>query len=84
MEVKTKLNHCPNCNTKLNGAKDVNGTDNPPKPDDYSLCIKCVTILQFTEDLSLRQVSDEEMKKLPADVKDTLDKAVEQLWLIKR
>jgi hypothetical protein len=44
-----------------------------PKEDDYTICLNCTQFLQFTgDDLTLREVSNDEVLELPDEVQITL------------
>ena len=54
---------CPNCGAELDRAMSV-GHDDGPSPGDATICAECATWSVFTEDLSLRQMSNVERSKL--------------------
>jgi len=37
MSVRTKVNHCPSCGIKLDGATNPHDPDLQPKPSDYGV-----------------------------------------------
>ena len=43
-----------------------------PTTGDYSVCMKCGALLQFTDTLSYRALSDEEFATFPQDKQDAL------------
>lgn len=54
---------CPTCGKTLNAATHM--TDARPSPGDCTVCLGCQDILIFTEELDLRQPTDQELEKLP-------------------
>ena len=61
MENDNKTTHfffetkCPKCGKRLDAA--VGPSDRPNK-DDYTICVGCLSILQFNEDLTMRIAKD--------------------------
>ena len=63
-----KLPTCPKCDKVLDGATHAGGEDDAvPTPGDISICLYCVAILQFQEDLSLNELSEEEILEFPSE-----------------
>jgi hypothetical protein len=50
----------------LDGAAAARG-NNKPKPGDFSICIECSHLMVFADDLSLRDLNDEEMHVIAGD-----------------
>ena len=46
--------HCPVCLHTFNAAGHP-GHDDPPKPGDYTVCIECAVVLEFTPSMTVRQ-----------------------------
>lgn len=63
---RTKENHCPYCNHKLDGVSQVNG-DSFPTPGDASVCICCGNVSVFDKNLSLRKPLPEEESDICED-----------------
>lgn len=59
---------CPSCGSKLNGATDPVG-DATPSSGDITVCLYCGHILVFTDDLRLRNPTDEEIHEIAGDVR---------------
>jgi len=57
---------CPNCGyvSDMAAAIDENVK---PSPNDISICINCGHLSAFTEDLKLRNLTDDEIKKVAGD-----------------
>lgn len=53
--MKTKINYCPRCNSKLDAYSPVD-KDNfkIPSPGDISFCVYCGELLIFSKDMLLR------------------------------
>lgn len=63
------------CGYVVNRSADVQG-DVTPKKDDLSICINCGQVRQFQEDLTLKTLNDEELKKFQdSDLWHTILKA---------
>lgn len=58
---------CPSCYRKLDLATDPEGK-NIPKPNDLTVCIYCQEILIFQEDMSVKELSQEKIEKLPYEI----------------
>ncbi len=54
---------CPHCGVMTDRATDVVGTAGP-SPGCYTICVKCVGLCIFKEDMTLRQATDEDLAKL--------------------
>ena len=66
---------CPTCGKKLDGATDFVGNATP-SPGDFSVCSGCQDILVFTDELGLRELTEEDMKGLPLDMLTRYQKAL--------
>lgn len=62
---------CPNCGARLSGAA-TSGEDRSPQAGDLTVCIKCVTVLVFDEDMHVRRAAEEEMEALCEEEKRDL------------
>lgn len=68
-------NHCPKCKIELDAVSDVqsfgsdHGSDEAPMPGDVTVCLYCTTPLEFTEDMTLKEI---DIKSLPKEVQDIL------------
>ena len=52
---------CPGCGARNDRAT---GTVNAPTPGDYSVCVSCVQVLLFNDDLTLRLATPEDMDEM--------------------
>lgn len=66
---------CPTCGYQLECATVIGKKDASPKPEDFSLCMKCGEILRFKSDLSLRPAELNDFLDLPREVAITLEYA---------
>lgn len=55
--------HCPKCNHELSGHSSLQGALTPDIGD-YTICVFCATILEYTEGMNLKIVTDESLKQL--------------------
>ena len=62
---------CPGCEAPLTGAAHPD-SDEQPRPGDLSICIYCAELLQFTDTLGLKRLSDDEIKLLPKDSQEEI------------
>lgn len=53
--------YCINCGTQIDGADNIDGSGGTPSPGDISVCIYCGTAAQFTEELALTAIEDQEL-----------------------
>lgn len=68
-EHKVKPCKCLNCGEMLDAASAVleYGFDASPDSTDFTVCIGCGHVMGFAEDLSLREVTIEEIIKIAGD-----------------
>lgn len=66
--AKMKMDTCPSCGRVMDAAT-VADSNRPasPTPGDLSVCIGCGDYLVYKDDLSLRQMTEEESKSLPPE-----------------
>jgi hypothetical protein len=64
--TKLPRSECLNCGHPLDRATHVDGARRA-KPGDVTLCIRCSHIMIFTEDMSFRNPTDEELTEIAAD-----------------
>lgn len=56
---------CPVCKMTLDAATSIGGST--PSEGDISICSGCASALVFNKDLTLRQLTDDELAALPAE-----------------
>jgi len=59
--------YCPCCNHYLDAAASEQTLT--PEPNDISICLKCTVFLTYTDDLSLRELTLEEIGNLEPDAR---------------
>lgn len=57
---KMPKSFCIGCGVELNAAFLGEGGDVKPKPDDFTICVYCGTVMGYNEDLTLRRLSEGE------------------------
>lgn len=68
---------CPQCGELLDGATSASRSDaRAPKAGDFSVCWYCAEALRFTEDLSFRSVTQQDMEELEPEAKAVFVKAI--------
>lgn len=59
---------CPSCGYMMDAASCVSReNDGRPEPGDITVCIRCGHIMAFADDLTLRDLTDEEAKAVAGD-----------------
>lgn len=82
--TRLPLRLCPSCGTELSAATGVFDDEAKPEPDDPTVCMKCATVLRFTEDMSLVIYEDAGLRALPPEVRAQLTKAQEAVVALNR
>jgi hypothetical protein len=57
---------CTNCHKVVDAASGV-GTDDSPDPGDFTICIYCGHLMVFADDLTLRELTEDEMVDVAGD-----------------
>jgi hypothetical protein len=65
--VRVPKSVCTACGSALDGAAVVGNDTITPKPGDVTVCIDCGHLMAFAEDLSLRDLRDDEFKEVAGD-----------------
>lgn len=71
---------CPCCGYKLSAATPVEGTHNP-RPGDVSVCLNCGHMLQFTDNLSVKSVTEDEFITFPLETQSVLTRVMRLIHL---
>jgi C4-type Zn-finger protein len=66
---------CPVCGFKMDAHSCISEQGETPSPDDISICVSCCNILAYTDDLSLRKISREELEEYPLDLRYLITQA---------
>ena len=53
---------CPRCGYRVDTASAPSGT---PRPSDFSICLSCLSVNRFGDDLKLRRCPDSEWTAMP-------------------
>ncbi len=69
--ARTRQNHCLNCEMLIDGATGVDHR-NKPHPGAITICIYCGHMMAFAKDMTLRELTEEEIYDLAGD-KTVLD-----------
>lgn len=64
--IHVKGTHCLACKHRLDAAQDVYG-DQLPSSGDITICLYCGHVMAFADDLSLRELTDEEVREIAGD-----------------
>ena len=72
--AETPLSECPVCSTKFNAAAAINepGIYQTPHAGDTTVCRECLTWLVFRDDLSVRRMTELEMRGLEKEEREQL------------
>lgn len=70
---------CPKCKKKLDAVSAVDGHDQVPVENDITICSGCSAVLVYQKDLSLSELSKEDIEGLPQELKDQIGTAQEFL-----
>jgi hypothetical protein len=65
---KMPKSHCTACGYEIDAATCV-GVDTRPKPDDITICIDCGHIMAFAKNLTLKDLTDSEIKEVAGDAR---------------
>jgi transcription initiation factor IIE alpha subunit len=71
MSHRLKYSLCPYCGHAMDAATDVEA-DARPSPGDIGVCIECGGVLAYTDDLTLRAASQEEIETLDPKTRELL------------
>lgn len=66
---------CPHCGKELNAATNVDGEGGSPSEGDISLCIGCGGFLTFNKDLTVRELSYDDVVDLKPEERSELFRA---------
>ena len=68
MTTRLAETKCLRCHHKLDAASCLADDAAVPKPGDITICIKCGYLMTFTDDLSFRDLTEEEVLEVTLDV----------------
>jgi hypothetical protein len=64
---------CPQCGYTLDAATGAHGFE-IPAPGDFSVCINCTSILEFSNDMSLQLLPIDKQQNLPKEEQEEIAK----------
>jgi len=67
MTTRLPESECLRCGKKVNAASCVADDNAVPEPGDVTICIACGHLMAFADDLSYRELTDEEVLEVPLD-----------------
>ena len=67
---------CPKCGNARAGGLDKAIAGRDVEAGDITVCAKCVSVLEFQEDLTLRQITEQELNDWPPEEREQLDAAI--------
>jgi hypothetical protein len=74
-EYEVPSHPCPKCGCKLDRASNTT-SDGMVEEDDFTVCIKCATVLRYNADLSLRISTNKEIPPYLRKQIRTIQKAI--------
>ncbi len=77
---------CPGCKASLDCSHCVSPGDDKlrPKPKDLTVCVYCLTVLEYGHELELRKVSIDKFVKLSAEIQGQLMSTIKTLQRMKK
>lgn len=64
--TRHKQSACLNCGKLLDASTSVDG-DHAPSPGDATVCLDCQHLMMYADDMTLRNLTDEEMIEVAGD-----------------
>lgn len=68
---QTPRSTCPCCSAYFSACSGIDHS-HAPKPGDFSVCIQCAAVLRFLADLTIAEVSNDDIDSLDPLVRDQL------------
>lgn len=75
MTTRLPERECLQCGKKLDAASCLADDTAVPRPGDISMCIRCGHLMTFADDLSYRELTEEELLEVPLDEVSQLQRA---------
>jgi hypothetical protein len=66
LDTRVPESSCPNCGKPLDAVMSTEG-DHKPSPGDMTICTDCRHLCAFAEDMSLRELTDDEVVVVAGD-----------------
>ena len=70
-ETRLPPQPCPNCRTQLDCAGNLDGER--PKPGDVTVCVECAAPLRYSDNMTVRELTDLDFRDVPLLVLRQLD-----------
>lgn len=64
--TRHKASPCLACGKKLDASTSTEG-DHKPSPGDATVCLECAHLMMYADDMTLRELTDEEMIEIAGD-----------------
>ncbi len=75
---------CPSCGQNLDAATAVDPLDKArPKPGDYSVCLDCTSFLRFTDDYTVRLMTEAEVASMDDENRNLLVRVRKRIQQVK-
>jgi len=65
MTIHTPKTECLRCRKKLDAASYIKDESKSPVPGDVTICMYCGYLMAFTDDMTFRELTEEEIKEVP-------------------
>lgn len=76
-------NICPKCNEPVTGASVLSGEQVDPVSGDLSICVYCLSLLTYNDDLTSRVLTPDEFLELPDENRLEMTRALSALIEVK-
>lgn len=79
MKLNSPYLVCSKCNTKLDGALEMENSNNIPNEGDFSICYNCGTIGQYCdvdENMFIKPMSEDELNKIQVEEPKLYDELI--------
>ena len=74
MTIRTPETKCLRCQHKVDAATHPRD-GSAPVPGDATICVYCGYLMAFTDDMTFRELTEEELKELPLDEVSRIQRA---------
>ena len=79
MTTRLFESECLGCGKLLGAAADPTDDDAVPEPGDITICIGCGYLMVFADDLTFREIREDEILEVPLDQVSRLQRALTTL-----
>lgn len=77
--IRLPNDECPTCHYKFDSATEVTGKQHRPRVGDITICLNCGDVLIFNDDMTIRQVEDDELLNLDEETYTTINRATNEI-----